>query len=379
MARSWRSLRAIVVLGGLVSAVLALTAGPAWASGQRLHVSVARGSDSNPCTAVEPCKTIGRAVKLAEPGDAVLVARGTYPESVTVDKRLRLIGHHATIDASGKINGLVVSGTGAAGSLIKGLTVKNAIAEGILVQSTSYVLLLRNSVENNDQGHDTPVTPQCTPVGEVPGDCGEALHLMGVTHSRVTGNLLAHNIGGILITDETGPSRGNLILNNVSRDNAEDCGITLPSHNPDAVAHPDKAGVYDNWIIGNLSERNGGAGVGMFAPAPGTASYRNHVIGNTTLDNGEAGIAIHAHAPGQNVSANVIVGNRVAGNGIDPDSGSGHPTGIALFSAAVPAREVVAANRISKEYFGIFIAGPVTALGLRSNHFSDVTVPVGHP
>ena len=215
-------------------------------------------------------------------------------------------------------------------------------------------------------------------MGNVPGDCGEALHLMGVTHSRVVGNHIEHNIGGILVTDETGPSHGNLILANVSRDNGEDCGITLPSHNPDAVADPSKAGVYDNWVIGNLSEGNGGAGVGMFAPGPGTAAYRNHVIANTLLNNGEAGIAIHAHAPGQNVSGNVIVANRVAGNGIDPDSGSGHPTGIALFSAVVPTTVVAAGNRISDEYFGFFIAGPVTVLGLRSNRIRDVTVPIGH-
>jgi nitrous oxidase accessory protein NosD len=115
----------------------------------------------------------------------------------------------------------------------------------------------------------------------------------------------------------------------------------------------------------------------MFAPAPGTASYDNRVVGNVATGNGEAGIAIHAHAPGQNVSGNVIVGNQVAGNGVDPDSGSGHPTGIALFSAVVPFDVVVAHNQISDEWFGVFIKGPATVRGLRSNAFSNVMVPVG--
>jgi nitrous oxidase accessory protein NosD len=391
MLESRQSWRAMVVAGALTWVLVALGAGPALAhhGGHRGHgskhelrhalrVSAARGSDANPCTAAAPCKTIGRAVTLAQAGDSVVVGHGSYPESVTVDTRIRLIGEHATIDATGKVNGLLVTGAGAAGSTIEGLRVENAVGEGILVQSTSHILLEHNAVENNDQGHDTPVTPECTPQGDVPGDCGEALHLMGVADSRVIGNRIAHNIGGILITDETGPSHGNLIAHNVSRDNGEDCGITLPSHNTGAVADPSQAGVYDNWVIDNVSVRNGGAGVGMFAPAPGTASYDNHVIGNTVLDNGEAGIAIHAHAPGQNVSGNVIVGNRVAGNGIDPDSGSGHPTGIALFSAASPATVTVARNRIRDEYFGIFIAGPITASGLPSNHISQVTVAIGH-
>jgi nitrous oxidase accessory protein NosD len=386
MVRPSRFRRFVVLLVASACGVIAMapSSGSAHPSGRHGHesglqVSAANGSDDNPCTAAAPCKTVGRAVGLAQPGDAVAVGPGSYPESVTIDKRLRLIGRDATIDASGKLNGIVVSGAAAAGSVIQDLTVTGATAEGILVVSTSEVTIRRDTLEGNDRGHDTPVTPECTPVGNVPGDCGEALHLMGVTDSRVERNHLEHNIGGILVTDETGPSHGNLIVDNVARDNAEDCGITLPSHNPDAVADPSKAGVYDNWVIGNLSEDNGGAGVGMFAPAPGTAAYDNHVIDNTLLDNGEAGIAIHAHAPGQNVSGNVIVGNRVAGNGLDPDAGSGHPTGIALFSAVDAVTVVAADNRISDEHFGFFIAGPITTRGLDSNQFRDVTIPIGHP
>jgi hypothetical protein len=184
-------------------------------------------------------------------------------------------------------------------------------------------------------------------------------------------NVVENNIGGILITDEFGPAAHNVISGNVSKNNLQDCGITLPSHNAMALTDPTKGGVYDNLVIDNVSEGNGGAGVGMFAPFPGTASYNNWVIGNELRNNGEAGVGIHAHAPGQNVSGNVIVDNRISGNGIDPDSGSGHPTGIALFSAVVPATIVVADNHISNEYWGIFRAGPLTIQGLSSNHYSS--------
>lgn len=115
----------------------------------------------------------------------------------------------------------------------------------------------------------------------------------------------------------------------------------------------------------------------MFAPFPGTASYNNWVIDNTLRNNGEAGVGIHAHAPGQNVSGNVIIGNFISGNGIDPDSGSGHPTGIALFSAVVPVTVVVAGNHIANEYWGIFRAGSLTISGLSTNHYAkSVTVHV---
>jgi nitrous oxidase accessory protein NosD len=365
---------AVVFAALLLAGALAATA-QAWQG--PLVVSAATGNDGNGCTAGAPCRTIGRAVTLASPGDTIVVRSGSYAEQVTVSKRLRLFSDGATIDASGKVNGIVVTGPQASGTSVSGFTVVNAIGEGILVSTASNVTVLRNVVRNNDLGTNTTATPECAPQGEVPGDCGEAVHLMGVADSRVLGNLVEGNVGGILVTDETGPSHGNLIAGNVSRNNKDDCGITLPSHNPMATSDASKAGVYDNTVVDNVTTGNGGAGVGMFAPAPGTASYDNRVVGNVATGNGEAGIAIHAHAPGQNVSGNVIVGNRVAGNGEDPDSGSGHPTGIALFSATVPFDVVVAQNKISDEWFGVFIKGPVTVRGLRSNAIWNVTVPIG--
>jgi hypothetical protein len=70
-----------------------------------------------------------------------------------------------------------------------------------------------------------------------------------------------------------------------------------------------------------------------------------------------------------------MVGNWVSGNGIDPDSGSPYDhNGIVIFSAADPVSVVVAANHISNEDVGIYIAGSsVTLNGLPSNKFSDIS------
>jgi nitrous oxidase accessory protein NosD len=369
---------AVLVLGGAGALV---AAAPAAAHGDALFVSASAGDDGNACTYDQPCRTIGHAIAVADDGSRVSVAPGTYAESVLIDKRLRLRGDDAVVDASGHDNGIVVRGPSTAGTRIRGFTVENANAEGILADSTSNLGIFHNELRDNDRTPNAALPPQCAAQGEVPGDCGEALHLMGVSFSRVVGNDIHNNVGGILITDETGPSHGNLIARNVSRDNLEDCGITLPSHNPMATSDPAKAGVYDNTVVDNVSRGNGGAGVGMFAPFPGTASYDNRVIGNTLTDNGEAGIAIHAHAPGENVAGNVVVANRVAGNGVDPDADSGHPVGIALLNAdpATTPGEVIAANRISNEFWGIFINGSFAIRGLNSNRFdASVTMPVGH-
>jgi nitrous oxidase accessory protein NosD len=380
---------ASIGLAAAMAAVLLATPVAA-ASPPGLYVAKHHSSDANPCSSSQPCLTIGHAVSIAAVGATIHVDDGTYAEQVSITQRLTLVGDDAIIDATGQTGGiqplagmgivgygLLVFGPGASGSVVKGFTVQHAIGEGILVAGTSKVLIQNNTVRLNDAGFNTTKTLECQAQGNIPGDCGEGLHVVSSTWSRLIGNLVENNIGGILITDEVGPSAHNVISGNVSKNNLKDCGITLPSHNALAMTDPTKGGVYDNLVINNVSEGNGGAGVGMFAPFPGTASYNNRVIHNTLRNNGEAGVGIHAHAPGQNVSGNVIINNWISGNGVDPDSGSGHPTGIALFSAVVPVTVAVTNNHISNEYWGIFRVGPVTIMGLSSNHYaSSVTTPI---
>jgi hypothetical protein len=388
--RRWRA-RTIARLAGFAG-VLAMVAsvaiaGPVAAAGSTLYVSPS-GSNAASCSWAHPCRTISHAVAKATAGSTVIVRSGTYHEQVFITKRLTLRGHDATINASGRLRSIsplrgfgiigmavLVAGPAASGSVVQGFRIENAPAEGILVAMTSRVTVLDNEVLHNDVGAThtfDPAPSECAAQGNVPGDCGEAVHFLSVVDSRAVGNNVHDNVGGFLLTDEVGPTHGNLIKHNISKNNASDCGITLPSHNADAVADPSKGGVYDNVIADNLSEGNGGAGVGMFAPFPGTASYDNVVVGNTLLNNGEAGVAIHSHAPGQNVNGNVIVANRISGNGIDPDfvNTTTH-IGIAIGSAADSVHVVVAANRISHEDVGIYRVGPIHVVGLWSNIFGS--------
>ena len=337
------------------------------------------GSDGSPCTAAAPCATIGYTLSIAPPRSRITVLSGTYDEMVTVTSPVSLIGRNATIDAAGLDNGILVEGAGAAGTRIQGFTVKNATFEGILVRETSDIAIVHNTVTENDQGASaSEPTGECAPQGVVPGDCGEGLHLWAVTDSQVRGNNVSKNVGGILVTDETGPSHDNMISRNVITNNALDCGITLPSHNPHAMTKPALGGVYDNTVVGNDSENNGGAGIGTFASSPGTASYDNTIAHNTVKGNGEGGINIHSHTPNQNVSGNVIVNNTIDGNGKDPDSGSTGPNGISLLTVDAQS-DTIAGNSFRNEEYGIWINGPFTLSGLQGNHFDDSVIPVGRP
>jgi hypothetical protein len=333
------------------------------------------GSDSGTCVA-SACATIGYAVSQANAGDTISVGAGTYAESVLVEKQLSLVGAGATIDATGFDNGLVISGSSAAGTTVRGFTVENAGLEGIFAVQTANLTIDANVLHDNDAYG--PFSPLCV---NQPDDCGEALHLQTVTGSTVSHNVVRDNVGGILLTDEDGPTSGNTLSRNQVLDNVLDCGITLASHwfQLGAPVAAGVAGVYDNDVLFNVANGNGAAGIGIFAGPPGAAAYDNVVNGNTAMNNGIPGIAIHSHTPFQNVNHNIIVNNMLAANGPDEDiPGDDDTTGIGIVSAVDPIpHTTVAHNRISDEHYGIFAHNVLKLSGLPSNKMSDtVAVPV---
>jgi parallel beta-helix repeat protein len=327
--------------------------------------------------------SISQGVFQALAGDTVSVAPGTYTEEVVITKPITLAGSGkqgkaVTIDATGLPHAIYI--TGVTGPMIvQQITAANALREGILIENSSNITVKNSTVMNNDKslafGPPTcsPSTIPCCP-GAFPfeqEDCGEGIHLLGTSYSLVANNLVQNNQGGILLTDETGPTSNNFITGNLVQNNATDCGITLPSHPPCVQTSTDATGckggpnigaaspgVFANSVIGNTSFKNGGAGVGIFAPTPGTAAYGNLVANNVLQKNGLPGVALHSHAPAQNLNSNAIVSNLISGNG--PDDGSTQTTGIALFSdnsaGAAPLTEApVYGNSISAEDVDIFV------------------------
>ncbi len=371
--------------------------------------------------------TIQAGVEAAPAWGLVEVCRGTYVEDVVVAKPLSLRGHRAVISGSPTANAMCdqlgPAGPGSAPCLagltiksshvhVEGFTVQNAIGEGILATgslaggSISDVKVLHNKVVGNNTGGIPPTPsspyPQCSAFGEVPGDCGEGIHLMGVARSLVAGNYVSGNEGGVLLTDEFGPTHDNHIEGNLITRNVFDCGITVPGHNPFALdangnRQPAVAGVYRNVIRHNRVTFNGlqgeGAGV-LFANAgPGTGSYDNLVEDNYLAGNELSGVTMHAHtlAPGQfeDLSGNKIVDNVIGQNNVGSavagpgDSLDGPPatdpftTGILVFSGSVPLHVQIEDNRIFDNHYGVWkgINGNVHAV-LDDNSFHHVDIKV---
>ena len=348
------------------------------------------------------CKSsISAAVAAASAGDTIEVARGTYKEQVVITKSLSLVGQDGPqplIDATGLPNGIFINGmwaapnAGVAGVLVSGFKIRNANFEGILVANATDVTIVGNDVTDNNKALDI-ATPACPGIPDFETneaeDCGEGIHLMAVDHSSVVRNESEHNSGGILITDETGPNHDNLISDNSVHDNPFDCGITLASHGPATSVIPTAGlpyGVSKNTISHNDVRRNGyqvpgaGAGVGIFAPFPGTTDAGNVVIDNDLRDNGLPGVTMHNHeafpapAPPVNMNDNVIVGNRISGNGQDTlDAATSGPTGFNLFSVAPVTGTVVSQNVFDNESIDIAFNAP----GQVNAHLNDFDTGTG--
>jgi hypothetical protein len=121
---------------------------------------------------------------------------------------------HPVIDATGQFNGVHVL---ASGSRIQGFTVENALGEGILVgnlpgpmgspppPAVSDVTISGNTVKNNDRGNPTgaPITTssygQCNVNPQnpnVPGDCGEGIHVINAFNNTVVGDTVTGTAAG---------------------------------------------------------------------------------------------------------------------------------------------------------------------------------------
>ncbi|HUA19811.1 MAG TPA: right-handed parallel beta-helix repeat-containing protein [Bryobacteraceae bacterium] len=360
------SARAVLVFG---SGLLALAGQSAMAATLCVNPTGASGCQT----------TIGAAVSAAAQGDVVQVAAGTYKEDVNITKTIALIGAGSAttiIDATGLANGIVIDGTagGVLGGVVSGFTVENANLQGILVQNASGITIWNNEVQNNDKNlNATAAPPSCPglPTALQSGeafDCGEGIHLNGVDHSVVSNNVVQHNAGGILISDDTGANHDNVISGNMVSDNGYDCGITLASHSG--------MGVYHNTVTGNQSLRNGllangtGAGVGIYAAGPGDQAYSNMVINNQLIGNGLPGVAMHNHAaagvagvpagaPPINFNDNVIVGNTISDNGPDTaDTATPGSAGINLATIGVANGTVIAENAISGQAIAVAVRTP---------------------
>ena len=224
---------ALAFLAAFAAAMLLAGVASASAHGT-LYVSKT-GSDSGNCQKLgRACASIGYALSQASPDSRVLVGPGTYLEpanpggganvitprlsgvTLTSNRAWGASAANTVIDAAGEPNGVLDQ---ANKSTVSGFTVEHAQLEGILVEPSpsswpasptaspanlSKVTIEDNVVERNDQAYDTTAPNPFAACPSSPtdsDDCGEGIHLLATTYSRVVGNKVANNVGGILLSD----------------------------------------------------------------------------------------------------------------------------------------------------------------------------------
>jgi hypothetical protein len=343
----------------------------------------------NPAGSHNCFSSIQTAVNHASANDLINVEAGTYKEEVDISIPLAIIGAGAKvsiIDATGLAHGIFVDGydhPGLKQVTITGLTVENALFEGVLVVSASDITIQDNNIIDNDATPGLVFTGALTGCPGQPGngvyeddetgDCGGALHLVGTANSIVSGNLITGNADGVLISDETAESHDNLLIHNTIKNNPLECGIVLASHPPSGKTSPPYAphhGVDHNTVAENISTGNGvqigGAGAGMFSDGAGRGRVSDNVIiGNTLTHNGLGGVALHTHVgpafglPADDMSGNKIIGNTIAGNLAD------------TFDTATPGRVGI---NINSGDGGSPVLGTVISQNVISDEDIDIAV-----
>jgi parallel beta-helix repeat protein len=398
---------------GLGAIGVAVLSQPAGAVGATLTIATT-GTDSGDCTTTS-CATLGYALSQAGPGDTITIAPGSYAASAdptgtsnTVPAALTGLTIESTSGTPGNTiitgaasNGLTVNANDVT---VSGLTFNESGAAGILVTppgATQPAAVTGETIENDvinnsDQCVNTPSTAVCTAaVGA--GDYGESIWLRSVTDSTVKTTTVENGLGGgILASDEVGPTDGNTIENNMIVDNGVDtasCGLTLAAHNMAAIfmsgpnagqPNPTGGGVFNNTILDNTSNGNGATGIGVF-----NAAYNNVIQGNTFDNNGEPGVKLNPTFPGGDVNGNSIINNTVGvnslldgpGGGIpgSHNSGSTQTTGIMVDAPAGPVTgTIITGNTVSGNYFGIYLQAGAASSTVSGNTITVTTggVPV---
>jgi len=202
--------------------------------------------DSRTIRVPEDYSTIQQAINAANPGDTILVASGTYHESISIDKPVLLIGESKeTVIIKGLGTGDVIR-ISSSGVKISGFTVKGS--------GTRYIGPFDGG---NDAGIELDHVMNCTISDLIVTENTLGISLIFSKNNVIANNLVISNSGGgiFLVSSDS-----NLIINNTSSSNGGHGGIWVASSS-------------SNVIINNIASFNTDHGIKLYKSEDNIVKY----------------------------------------------------------------------------------------------------------
>ncbi len=282
------------------------------------------GKDDRPKLVVpDDFPTIQKAVDAAKPGTTIVIRPGEYREAVVVTTPhlvIRGVDRFRTVlnGLDNKSNGFTVDGTHHVS--IMNLTVRNYVGNGIFYNNSRYYSVNKvDSIKNrtygiyafnsyygvikNSWGYGSGDSAfyigQCLGCGALIENVVSLWNYLGYSGTNATGviirnSVFRHNGAGIvpntLPTEELGPNRGTLMINNIVKNNN-----------------------YENIPAAGFSETVGipyGTGIWM----PGTEN--NQAYNNVVTNHNFYGILITPSIDESIPMNNEVIGNEISGSGM---------------------------------------------------------------
>src|ERR1700722_16206472 len=299
----------------------------------------------------------------------------------------------ATVNATGCDLGIYVGPTVAGvtiggSSASEGLTISGANDTGIFVeQQPAGVIIGNNTVQNNGVNPN----PKIESFG--------GIVLAGVTDGSVEKNPIVNNGGGGVFVNDNGPvdpgipgagtaavtpSGDDTVSNNTMSGNFGSCGIVYSTHNTGGAITGGT--ISANTITGHIGVfKTTGPDLGgiVLATASSNATLSGTLVnGNTITSSFEGGIIVHSHAPNDVVSGVTITDNTVGpannwGQTNGPPTTAGIIVGVDVLPPAIAPKITttqVTANRISGQFYGVWISG---VTGITMNPANTITTLTG--
>lgn len=290
---------------------------PTAAAARTLYVSPSGSDTSGTGSQSKPWRTIGKAVDAVVAGDLVLIAPGTYAETITIEEKHGTAAEPIVFRANGP--GMIVDGTASSRDAVfvtyssyvslEGWTVRQAPRAGLRIDASHHVTVRGGTFANNGRwGIFTDFSDDLLiENNEAYGSVAEH----GIYHSnsgdrptirnnRIHDNYAAGlHMNGDISMGGDGIISGALVENNVIYNNGAGGGAAI-----------NQDGVTDSIIRNNVLYNNRASGIAVYAIDGGTCSKNNQYLNNTIVmpENGRWPIMIaSADCTGNKIFNNILM------------------------------------------------------------------------